>query len=152
MKNPAFVPRDATDEQVIAVARHWIDVLACGDYEGVFAALGYALAFGEPGAVVMRNAVQSYRWERYFPGVTEFAVTSWKTATGGNPNPRLEVVRYAPSPHALRGAVSVDLPLNGRWSDLTADFVWFESAEPGQDYPLVFEEIGSLRHDQKDAP
>jgi hypothetical protein len=152
MKDPKVVPRDATNEQVIDIARHWIDVLARGDYEGVFAALGYVLAYGESGAVAMREAVQSYRWESSFPGVTEFAVTSWKTATGGNPSPRLEVVRYVPLSHALRGAVSVDLPLNGQWSDLTADFVWFESAEPGDDYTLVLEEIGSLRHAQKDAP
>jgi hypothetical protein len=88
MKNPAFVPRDATDEQVIAIARHWIDVLPRGDYEGVFTALGYSLACDRPGADVMQGAVQSYRWERYFPGVTDFAVTSWKTAMGGKPNPR----------------------------------------------------------------
>jgi hypothetical protein len=152
MKNPAFVPRDGTDEQVIAIARHWVDVLASDDYEGVFAALGYSLAYGEPGARVMRNEVQRYRWDRYFPGVSVFAVTSWKSASGGNPSPRLEVVRYAPSQHALRGAVSVDLPLNGKWRDLTADFVWFESAEPGQDFPLALEEIGSWRQMQEAAP
>jgi hypothetical protein len=70
---------------------------------------------------------------------------------GGNPSPRLEIVRYVPSQHPLRGAVSVDLPLNGRWSDLTADFVWFESSEPGGDYPLALEEVGSARQAQDEA-
>ena len=152
MRNPAFVPRDATDEEVIAIARHWIGVLASDDYDSVFAALGYALAYSEPGARLLRDAVRNYRWERYFPGATDFAVTSWRTATGGNPSPRLEVVRYVPSGHSLRGAVSIDLPLNGQWSDLTADFVWFESVEPGRDYPLGLEEIGSLRQIQEAAP
>jgi hypothetical protein len=56
--------------------------------------------------------------------------------------------RFINTPHPVRGAVSIDLPLNGRWSDLRADFVWFESADPIGDYHLALEEIGSWQQDQ----
>jgi hypothetical protein len=38
MRNPAYIPRDATDEQIRAIAWHWVETLARGDYGGVFSA------------------------------------------------------------------------------------------------------------------
>jgi hypothetical protein len=50
------------------------------------------------------------------------------------------VIWYEPNDSALVGAVSFRLPLNGEWSDLTADFVLFETdAEDG--FLLRLEEI-----------
>jgi hypothetical protein len=42
----------------------------------------------------------------------------------------------------LRGAVQFDLPLNGKWSDLTADFVFWE--HDAENYTLALEEIHSV--------
>jgi len=44
----------------------------------------------------------------------------------------------------LGGAITVDLPLNGKWSDLQADFVLCVS-EPGKAFILRLEEIYSFR-------
>ena len=48
------------------------------------------------------------------------------------------------------GSVTFDLPLNGQWSDLTADFVFFEGADARAGYPLGLEEIGSWRQMQRE--
>jgi hypothetical protein len=137
-----FVPRNATDGQVLDIIRECVDLLATGDYERVYAELGYALAFEQPGAECIRGEIMRYRSVDYFPGVTEFRVTDWRTARGGNPDPTLKIIRYKPDATSLAGAVAFDLPLNGRWSDLTADFVLMENDHP-KGYVLALEEISA---------
>jgi hypothetical protein len=41
----------------------------------------------------------------------------------------------------MAGAVAFDLPLNSRWSDLAADFVFFETGNTNAGYTLRLEEI-----------
>jgi hypothetical protein len=142
------VPRDASDEQVLDLVREWIDVLAKQDYEAVFAELGYALAFGESGAKCIQRAVQAYRSPNHYPGVEEFVVTDWRTAESGNPAPQQKVTWFKPNSTRLVGAVDFDLPLNGRWSDLTANFVFFENDNLGEGYVLCLEEVQSPRQAQ----
>lgn len=137
------IPRTASDNQVLTIVREWIDVLAREDYEAIFQALGYAVAFDRPGAVCIRNEIKQYRSPKLYPGVEEFTVTGWRTALGGNPSPLQLVTRYKPNRTGLAGAVDFDLPLNGRWSDLTANFVFFEPKIEGDGYVLSLEEIGS---------
>jgi hypothetical protein len=139
-----LVPRDASEEQILALVRAWVEALAREDYDAVFNELGYALAFGRPGAQCIRDAIQSYRSAAYYPGVEEFAVTDWRTADGGNPDRMQEIVWYKPNESGLVGAVAFDLPLNGRWSDLTANFVFCEGKNPETGYPLGLEDIQSM--------
>ena len=40
-----FLSRTATDDDILAVARHWVDALPRAEYAAVFDALGYALAY-----------------------------------------------------------------------------------------------------------
>ena len=138
------VPRDASDEQLLAIVREWLDVLAREEYDAVFAALGYARSFGEPGAECIRNNINKYRSPEYYPGVDHFVVTDWRTARGGNPEPLQLIRRYEPNPLGLMVTVGIDLPLNGRWSDLEADFVLFENNNVEEGYILVLEDIEPL--------
>jgi hypothetical protein len=136
-----LIPRGASDEQVLTIVRGWIEILAKEDYEAVYAALGYALAFDESGAECIRAEITKYRSPEYFPEITDFVVSDWRVASGGNPSPQRKVIRYKENSTSLAGSVAFDLPLNGKWSDLTADFVLFEHDD--EDYVLSLEEIGS---------
>ena len=145
----AFIPRDASDEQVLDIVRGWVDVLAKEDYEVAAMELGYALAWGEPKAQCIRNEIKRYRSPEYYPDIEDFTVTDWRTATGGNPEPKQEVLWYAPN-QGLRGAISFDLPVNGRWSDLTAKFVFCENDNVNEGYFLDLEQIRSTAQLQKE--
>ncbi|CAE6824530.1 hypothetical protein [Paraburkholderia haematera] len=70
-----FVPRYATDSQLLEIAGNWIDLLAKQEYETVASALGYAVAFGEPPAECIRREIRQYRSSTFFPGVDDFRVT-----------------------------------------------------------------------------
>jgi hypothetical protein len=138
-----LVPPEASDDQLLAIVRGWLDALAREEYAAVFASLGYALSYGRPGAECIERKIKSYRSATYYPGVTDFVVTDWRTARGGNPTP-LQLVRwYEPNDIGIRATVELDLPLNGLWSDLEADFVLFENkVNPSQGHILCLEEIG----------
>lgn len=145
-----LLPRDVSDDKLIAIVRDWVDVLAREDYEAVFAALGYGLAFDRPGPDCIRDAIKRYRSPDYYPDVTEFSVTSWREARGGNPEPSQKITWYKSNGLRMAGAVSFDLPLNGRWSDLTADFVLFENEDASEGHFLNLEEIGSIAQMQRE--
>src|SRR5688572_7739859 len=118
-----LVPLSATDDELLAVVRSWLDVLAAEDYERIFANLGYAMAWGG-GAEAIRRDIEKYRSPELYPGVSKFRVTDWRIASGGNPSPTLLVRRYKHSERLpIVATIELDLPLNGRWSDLEADFV-----------------------------
>ena len=147
-----FVPRDASDEQVLDIAHHWIDILAREDYTMTFEALGYSLLYqcDCPGPECIRSKIKLYRSPDFYPGIEDFTVTNWRTAMGGNPTPTQKITWYKPNDTGLRGVLAIDLPLNGKWSDLQADFVWFENKFLGEGFPLALEEIGSLaQHDRE---
>lgn len=133
-----IVPRDITKDALLDVVRSWVDLMAAGDYEAAFARFGYSLA-ERPSVACLTEALRDYRSEQFFPGETAFRVTDWRTAEGGNPAPEEKVEWYEPS-GSLAGAASFDLPLNGKWSDLQADFVLFESRDRAG-YIVVLEEI-----------
>lgn len=137
------IPKTATDEDILSVVRQWVEVLASKDYDVFFSALGYACSMGRPGTECIQSAIDSYRSPRFFPGTERFNVTDWRTANGGNPRPLHVVTRYKPNAEGMAGAVDFDLPLNGRWSDLNASFVLFESTNKGEEYVLSLEDISS---------
>lgn len=139
-----FIPRESSDDQVFFIVHHWLDVLAREDYQAVFSALGYALAYQHDceGSEAIRRDINNYRSPSLYPGVEAFKITDWRSAVGGNPLPLKRITRYQPNTVGLRGAAKLHLPLNGSWSDLEADFVWFES-NASEGYRLGLEEIGS---------
>jgi hypothetical protein len=141
---------NATNEEVLEIIRKWVDVLAAADYAKVVAELGFLMGpyYSSP-AEGIRAEIKRYASAEYFPGVTDFVVTDWRTALGGNPKPLKLVTWYKPNSTGLRGAVRFDLPLNGKWSDLTADFVFFEHNDEG--YSLALEEIWSMKQSQRET-
>lgn len=134
-----FVSRDIPDEDLIHVVRGWIDVLSEKRYDEFFDALGYSLAGDSASVDWIESDLSRYRSDLY-PGITDFEVTNWRTAQGGYPNPKEEVVWYQPNETGLAGAVTYTLPLNGRWSDATADFILVETNSP-EGLLLKLEEI-----------
>ncbi|MEZ5415199.1 MAG: hypothetical protein R3F03_12920 [Opitutaceae bacterium] len=121
-----YVRRDIQDKDLIQIVRDWIDVLSQKRYDVFFNALGYSMAGKCASADCIASDLSRYRSELY-PGISDFAVTNWRTAKGGNPAPIAEVVWYKPNATRLAGAVTLTLPLNGKWSDATADFILFET-------------------------
>jgi len=107
-----LIPHDATDDVVLDIIRKWIDVLAKEDYETVVAELGpgldFAYGFYSSKAECLRAQIKRYVSPEYFPGVTDFVVTDWRLAQGGNPEPQRHVTWYEPNNIGgigLRGAV-----------------------------------------------
>lgn len=135
-----MVPRDAKRPEVLDIVRDWIDVLSAEDFRSVANALGYGSSYGRSAAESIRNDIQSYRSDEFFPGVETFCVSNWRTATGGNPNPMRQVIWYRPNSMRLAGSVAFALPLNGKWSDLIADFVFLDRGSP-EGYVLSLEDI-----------
>ena len=135
------LPRTTTEEELLDAVRRWVEVLASEDYESVFESLGYAMRYERPGANAIRDDIARYRSTRYFPGVEQFKVSNWRTAKAGNPSPIARVTWYRPNATGLVAAVDFDLPLNGKWSDLTANFVLFNA--DGDCYSLSLEDISS---------
>ncbi len=144
-----IVPQNASNEEVLHIVRKWVDVLAAEDYESVVKELGFLTGSYSSPAECLRAQIKRYVSPEYFPGVTDFVVTDWRTASRGNPEPLRVVTSYQPNSTGLRGAVGFDLPLNGKWSDLTANFVFFDYNNEG--YSLALEEIRSLKQLQRET-
>ena len=136
-----YVPISSTDDELLAIVRSWLDVLAAGDYQRVFDNLGYAMAY-DAGAEGIRRDIQKYRSPHLYPGISEFRVTDWRTASGGNPKPITLVRRYKymKSPPIV-ATIELDLPLNGCWSDLQADFVVMKLGPSDTEGVLSLEDI-----------
>ncbi|MGJ8655149.1 MAG: hypothetical protein ACSHX6_01760 [Akkermansiaceae bacterium] len=134
-----FFEHDVTDEGIMSCVHDLIDVLVRGDYEAFFASVGYTMDGDAASVDSIKSGLGRYRSDIY-PGVAEFMVTDWRKAEGGNPEPKCEVIRYEPNSTGLVGAASCDLPLNGKWSDLCADFILVEHVSK-QGYVLRLEEF-----------
>jgi hypothetical protein len=144
-----LISKNATNEEVLDIIRQWVDVLAAEDYDAVVKELGFLTGSHSSASECLRAEIKRYVSPEYFPGATDFVVTDWRTACGGNPEPLNTVRWFNPNSVGLRGAVSFDLPLNGKWSDLTADFVFFENND--ESYSLHLEEIYSEKQRQREV-
>jgi hypothetical protein len=146
-----IVDPNSSDNEVIGVVLEWVDVLARKDYLTVFKELGYWDYDEESGVEEIRNAISKYRSPEFFPGVEEFVVSDWRLAKGGNPEPQRKVVWYDPNEPGIRASISVDLPLNGAWSDLQAEFLLFERAHIDSGYELRLETIYSWKQRNRES-
>jgi len=134
-----------TEAGLLDMASHWINELAAEHYDAVFNALGFAMAYQTPeltGAERIKAEIKKYRSNQYYPDITDFSVSLWENSNGGNPNPCKLVRFYKPNDLKIVATIEVDLPLNGKWSDLLASFVVFEIEN--NRYTLNFEDISSL--------
>jgi len=144
-----LVSPQASDDELLSIARGWIDVLAREDYSTVFASLGYAVRFDERGPDAIRNAIKRYRSSEYFPDEDNFVVSDWRFARGRNPDPYIRIKRFEPNTLAIRCTIEMVLPLNGKWSDLEIDFVMFER-ESGNEWVFTLEDIVCTRQLQEE--
>jgi hypothetical protein len=146
-----FISHKATDEEILTIVRQWIDVLASEDYAKIFAELGYSRSpyFDCSGDEAIRQEIKNYRSPEFYPNVTDFKVSDWRTAQGGNLKPTKYVKRYKPNNTKLAGTVGFRLPFNNKWSDLPADFVFFDNEKFREGYVLCLEEIPSVAQRQR---
>ena len=141
-----YVPREASSEQVLEIIRAWIDILSREDYEAAFEAIGAWGSHWGWTVEALRDDIKNYRSPEFYPGVEDFRVTDWRMAQGGNPEAEQTVLWYdriSNDNFPLAGAITFDLPLNGRWSSLTADFVIFKGTDTDEGDILGLEEIYS---------
>ncbi len=134
-----FVNREISDGELLDVIRGWVDVLAEKRYQEFFDALGYSMGGAAASADWIESDLERYRSDLY-PGVEDFEVTDWRVAEGGSGFSEQQVVWYESNNVGLAGAVKFYLPLNGKWSDLAADFVMFETHAP-EGFLLKLEEF-----------
>ncbi len=143
------VPRDATNDEVLDIVRTWIDILATRDYEAAISAIISDSERETWTPYFLEVAVERYRSPEYYPAVEKFYVTDWRTAEGGNPEAMQQVRWYKPNSSGLVGTAEFDLPLNGQWSDLQAEFDIWEGGAPEESYLLGLDEIRSWAQDQR---
>jgi hypothetical protein len=129
------LPVDATDAEILAVCREWMERVAAGDVEGAIEMLHVPERYDESQRWTVGSLVRyvgNYgSWDARPDGRT-WRITSPATALTPADRrdfrPTAEVVRHPTDPRS--GSVDVDLPLDGEWSDLTA-LLKFEPVEGG---------------------
>ena len=128
------LPIDPSDEAIFVAVDRWIDDLARGDYDSAFVRTEHDSYFGWT-VELLRRVIEGYGLPEPHPTGTVFAVTPRLTATGGPPT---RVVDRSPREQDRLPHARYDLPLNGKWSDLTATF---RVDARGDHSVLVLEEI-----------
>jgi hypothetical protein len=107
------------ERDLLAAARECLDLFAAGQFEEAFDRFGHSMAYQYPGASGGKSIQLAIDCSR--PGSR---VTDWREATGGRGETLLySLVRYASNSPGLLAAFSVDLPLDGVFSEVAADFV-----------------------------
>ncbi|MGH6922709.1 MAG: hypothetical protein ACRED5_02970 [Propylenella sp.] len=117
---PVTLPVDARDEQILDVVRLWCERLAAEEYDAAFRMTSQKSPKMTPD--LLKRLIEGYGWIETELGKPVYKVTSITEAPG---LARHEVVRYqetSSSTPNYMGYVWFDLPLNGRWSDLTVTF------------------------------
>ncbi len=112
------VADDATDEDILTVARAWVGLLVEHRYEEALGAIG-ARDHWTP--ELLAKVIRNYGSIDPMADGSTYAVTPLESALGG-PTPRHKVSRYDKPSGARVGDVWFDVPLNGAWSDLTVTF------------------------------
>ena len=117
----------ATDDEILALCREWVELMASDRLDDAIDLLYVPPTYDES----QHWTVESLRtyignrgsWEPMRDG-SAWRVTSMESARAPEDSPHFrphaDVGHYHGKAHA--GWVDVDLPLNGEWSDLTAQF------------------------------
>jgi hypothetical protein len=121
------LPADATDDQVLTLCREWVELVATDRLDSALDLLWIPPDYDESQhwtAASLRTYIENYgSWQPMRDG-SKWRMTSMKSARAPDDRqgfePRANLVRLQRDRHA--GAVNLDVPLNGQWSDLTAQF------------------------------
>ena len=122
-----LLPADVTGDDILTACREWVEVVASGRLEDALDMLHVPDRYDQSQQWTpqsLRQYIANYgSWDARPDGRT-WSVTSIATARmrDDRPNvqPRGDVVRFDADPRS--GSAELDLPLNGVWSDLTAQF------------------------------
>jgi len=121
------LPADASDDEILEVCREWVDLVAAGRFADAIDLLHVPSRY-DASQHWTTGSLQTYignygSWEPLTDGRV-VRITPLRTARipVDRPNfrPHADVVRLAGDRAA--GSVELDLPLDGDWSDLTAQF------------------------------
>jgi len=107
------LPKEATDADILAAVRYWVDLLAADRYEEAHAMM---LPDGRWTPDLMRTVVRHYGFIEPRRDGRTFTVSPISQAAGGRTKPCQDIERFADG----GGIIHFDLPLNGEWSDVTA--------------------------------
>ncbi len=125
------LPSNATDADLLAVVGIWVDLLAAGEYAQAQAVLAHGVENRDWPPERVAAVIAAY--EPCIQARAEGAVrvTPVRTARVADFLPRRAVSRYKfDSRPAMEGMIHFDLPINGAWSDLMANF-WIRRVTGG---------------------
>jgi hypothetical protein len=112
------LPSDSDDATIVAAIEEWVDFLANGKLDEATAWLYQPPHTTQPmTAELIDQLIVDYWWDAP-PAGGRHRVTQRESAAGGGP--RTSIVRLTADPTA--GSVYYALPVDGKWSDLTAIF------------------------------
>jgi hypothetical protein len=122
-----FLSLKATDDEILALCREWVELVAADRLEQAISLL-YVPETYQPQQRWTADSLRTYigndgSWDPAGDGcVWRVTLIDSTPMPADRPNfrPRADVGHYDGKPHA--GWVDPDLPLNGEWSDLTAQF------------------------------
>jgi hypothetical protein len=122
-----LLPAQATDAEILAACREWVDLAADGRLADAIEMLHIPARYDESQhwtTESLRRYVGNYgSWDPWPDGRTwEITPVDSARAPDDQPNfqPHADLIRFDADPRS--GSAELDLPLNGEWSDLTAQF------------------------------
>ena len=124
-------------EELRRYVEAWVDLLVLGDFPGAYSFTRHD-AYYQWTPDLIRQVIEGYGLPKPHPSGEIYAATERARATGDGPRYTCE---FDGLPDSDLAHVSYDLPLNGKWSDLT---VTFAVRRDGNEHFLVLQEIHVL--------
>ncbi|MBD2715829.1 hypothetical protein KBK19_12360 [Microvirga sp. STR05] len=124
---PVLLPLDASDQDIIEAVHTWVKLLEKEYYEEAFQ-FTYQDPYYEWTPDLMREVIYGYGFPESDAEIEVYKVTSMQDAsTDDVASPYAEVSYHMPRKHRIENVLTVaevwfSLPLNGKWSDVTATF------------------------------
>ena len=119
------LPLDATDSQLLDLVHSWVDALAKEDYEFAYHITAHDRYYQWTPKLI-EKVIQGYGLPEPRSDGLVFQVTEIESASGNQPRHYVEFfdepIKIDGSNQKAVGEIWFDLPLNGKWSDLTATF------------------------------
>lgn len=134
-----YFPRDTSTEDIVQLILEWIELWADLGSESALSAITVE---NDAWTVELLDlAVSSYHSSELYPDTRNFTVTPPSLASVAKHLPFKQTDWYDSPDTALAGSISLDLPLNGYWSGLQADFDIWKGDDATDDYLLTLSEI-----------
>lgn len=118
------LPLSASEELLITAVEEWVDLLVAKKYQEALEYI-YPIAYPEWDAEYLENWIRNYGFDQPLKDGNIVEVTPRQKAKGKQYNREYQV--YGPQIDEVTGLevigmILYDVPLDGEWSDLTAQF------------------------------